>query len=200
MAIASMETPLKSLDPEPELQRVFCIQYPIQVGKQSVQALIDSGSEVNAMHPDFAKKLGLQVLSTNVGAQKIDGSKLDTFGMVIASFSVEDKKGRSRFFQEIFLFADISMYVALGVPFLTLSNVEIDFVGRHLQWRTYTAAEALPTTKRVELIGKKEFAAAALDPKNEAFIVHVASISRDSDFHPSRRAQIASYLSPIRIC
>lgn len=41
-------------------------------------ALIDSGSEVNAMHPAVRK--------TDVGTQKIDGSALETFGMVIAGF------------------------------------------------------------------------------------------------------------------
>ena len=43
------------------------------------------------------------------------------------------------------------------------------------------------------LIGKKEFAAAALDPEHEAFVVHVAALSFDSgdEVHPSRRAQIA---------
>ena len=35
---------------------------------------------------------------TNVRAQKIDGSALETFGMVIADFQVEDKGGRLRFF------------------------------------------------------------------------------------------------------
>ena len=36
---------------------------------------------------------------------------------------------------------------------------------------------AFPTTKRVELVGKKKFAATALDPEHEIFIVHIASIS-----------------------
>ena len=39
---------------------------------------------------------------TDVGAQKIDGSTLETFGMVLASFQVEDKLGRAQFFQETF--------------------------------------------------------------------------------------------------
>ena len=40
-----------------------------------------------------------------------------------------------------------------------------------------TPQEALPTTKRVELVGKKEFAAAALDPERETFVVYVASLT-----------------------
>ena len=76
------------------MQRVLCVYYPIWFKKKEVQALIDSGSEVNAMSPAYASKLGLKVHHTNVGAQKIDGSTLKTFGMVLASFQMEDKLGR----------------------------------------------------------------------------------------------------------
>ncbi len=76
-----------------------------------------------------------------------------------------------------------------------MSNADVDFQARDLQWRSYTTGDVLPTTRRVELIGKKEFAAAALDPEYEAFVVHVAALNISSDtggeVHPSRRAQIA---------
>ena len=101
------------------------------------------------MHPAYAAKLGLRVRETDFRAQKIDGSHLDTFGMVIAGFAVKDKLGKVRFFQEIFLLANISLEVVLVMPFLTLSSVDIRFADRELAWRTYTAAEALPTTRRV---------------------------------------------------
>ena len=81
--------------------RVPCIHYPVrfQEGQQQqVRALLDSGSEVNAMSPAYAKRLGLKTRKTNVGAQMIDGSALETFGMVIADFQVEDKSGKPRFF------------------------------------------------------------------------------------------------------
>lgn len=51
-----------------------------------VQAFIVLGSEMNVIHSGFAKKLGLKTQATNVRAQKIDLSKLDTFEIVIASF------------------------------------------------------------------------------------------------------------------
>ena len=60
------------------------------------------------------------------------------------------------------MLADTSMEVVLGTPFLTLSSADILFAERELVWRTYTAAEALSTTKRIEIIDKKEFTAAAL--------------------------------------
>ena len=49
------------------------------------------------------------------------------------------------------------------------------------------------TTKQVELIRKKEFVAAALDPEHEAFVVHIAAFSIDpgDEVHLSRRAQVA---------
>ena len=50
------------------------------------------------MSPAYAEKLGFKTWKTNVRAQKIDGSTLETFGMVIADFQVEDKGGRFRFF------------------------------------------------------------------------------------------------------
>ena len=50
------------------------------------------------MNPGYAKKVGLRIRQTDVGAQKIDGSHLDSFGMVIAGFSPQDKLGKVRFF------------------------------------------------------------------------------------------------------
>ena len=63
-----------------------------------MRALIDSGSEVNAMHPTYATKLGLRTRKINVGVEKINGSHLDTIGIVIADCLVKDKLGRVRFF------------------------------------------------------------------------------------------------------
>ena len=63
------------------------------------------------------------------------------------------------------------------MPFLTLSSANIDFLRWELRCRTYTTKKVFPTTKRVKLIGKKEFAATALDPEYETFVIHVASIS-----------------------
>ncbi len=79
------------------------------------------------------------------------------------------------------------------MPFLTMSNAGVNFQARNLQWRSYTTGDILPTTRQVELIGKKEFIATALNPEHEAFIVHIAALSVDSgnEMHPLRRTQIA---------
>ena len=110
------------------LDRVPCIHYSVQFRKDkgsTIWALIDSGSKVNAMTPAYTKQLDLQIQKTDVKAQKIDGSLLRTFRMIIAGFQVEDKLGRARFFQESFLLAEISMEVVLEMPFLALSNADI---------------------------------------------------------------------------
>lgn len=62
-----------------------------------------------------------------MNAQKIDDSKLETFGMVIALFQVDNKDEKSCFFEEIFLLAEISIDVAFRMFFLTLSNVQVNF-------------------------------------------------------------------------
>ena len=182
------------------LDRIPCIHYPVQFQKDkgaTIQALIDSGSKANAMIPASAKQLSFQVRKTDVGAQKIDGSSLKTFGMVIAGFQVKDKLDRARFFQKSFLLAETSMEVVLGMPFLTLSNANIQFAEKEPIWRSYTAAEALPTTKRIELIDKKEFAKATLDEESKTFVIHIAVLealveSAEMTIHLAQAAQIAA--------
>ena len=49
------------------------------------------------------------------------------------------------------------MEMVLRMPFFTFSNANIQFVEKEPIWRSYTAAEALSTTKQVKLIDKKEF-------------------------------------------
>ena len=192
--VLSTFTPVTEDSQGVTLERVPCIWYPVQFrkNKNNIQALIDSGSEVNAMNPAYTKKLGLRVRQTNVGAQKINGSHLNTFEMVIVGFSLQDKLGKIRFFQETFLVADITMEVILGMPFLTLSNADIRFAERELVWRTYSVAKALLMTQKIEIIDKKEFAAAALNEEDETFVVHMAAFSVGSNVHPSWEAQIAS--------
>ena len=186
------------------LARVLCIRYAINFGKKSVLALFDSSSEVNAVYPAFTKELGLPIRLTDVKVQKFDGIMLKTYEMVVAAFLVEDKANQVRFFKETFLVANISPEIVLGMPFLTLSSADVDFLGRELRWRTHSTEKAFPTTRRVELVSKKEFTAAALDPEYETYIVHVGLVSSDAlpsffplelDVHPSRRPQVSGLIA-----
>lgn len=88
------------------------------------------------------------------------------------------------------MFAKTRIEVVLEMPFLIFANADIRFAKRMLVWRSYTAAEALLTTKRVELIKKKEFVAAALNEDKKTFAVHVASSLKPANL--SRDAQITS--------
>ena len=51
-------------------------------------ALINSNSKANVMTAAFATRLGLSILLTGIGAQKIDGFTLKTYDMAIARFSI----------------------------------------------------------------------------------------------------------------
>ena len=109
------------------LAQVPCIRYPINFGKKSVSALLDSGSEVNSVHPAFTKELDLPIRPTDMEGQKIDGTMLETYGMVVAAFSIEDKANQVKFFKEIFLVANVSPEVVFGMRFFTLSSANVDF-------------------------------------------------------------------------
>ena len=63
--------------------------------------------------------------------------------------------------------------------------------------RTYTAADALPTTKKVEIIDKKEFAVAARNPDDKTFVVHVGTLAKPTimPIYFSSRAQVVSLTS-----
>ena len=49
----------------------------------------------------------------------------------------------------------------------------------------------MPTTKKVKLISKKEFATTAMNKNFETFLVHVASVIEIILIHLARKAQIA---------
>ena len=183
------------------LERVPCIWYLVRFCQKNdkdkdknVRSLIDSSSEVNAIHPTYATKLGLCARKIDVGAQKMDGSYLDIFKIVIVDCLVKNKLKRVQFFQEIFLLANISLEMILEILFFTLSKADIWFAERKLVWRTYTAAEALPMTKRVEIIDKREFAAAALNADNENFVVYIVVLVKSTTIliYSSCQAQVTT--------
>ena len=149
------------------------------------------------MHLAYSTKLGLCTEKIDVGVQKIDKSYLNTFGMVIVDCSVKNKLKRVQFFQETFWLANIGLKVVLGMPFLTLSKADIRFMEQELVWRTYTAAEALPTTRKVEIINKKKFAAAALNVDDKTFMVYIAALAEPiiMPIYPSCHTQVAALTS-----
>ncbi len=116
---------------EQELERIPCIWYS-NIFKDQTKVLLDPGSKVNAMSQVFADQLSLKIWKTNVRAQKIDSTTLETYRIVVSTFSMSDKDGKERFFEENFLLADVKLDIVLGIPFLTMSNADIDFQARDL--------------------------------------------------------------------
>ncbi len=115
-----------------ELERVPCIRYPVTF-KDQTKALLDSGSKVNVISQAFAQQLSLKICKTNIRAQKINSTTLETYKIVVSTFFVSNKYGRERFFEESFLLADVKSDIILGMPFLTMSNADVDFQARDLQ-------------------------------------------------------------------
>ena len=113
--------------------------------------------------------------------------------MVVFTFFVLDKDDKERFFKNSFLLTDVKPKIVLGILFPTMSNTDIDFQTRNLQWRSYIIGDVFPTTWEVELIGKKEFAATAFDPKHEAFVAYIAVfyVDLNNEMYLLRRAKIA---------
>ena len=157
--------------------------------------MIDSGSKVNAMTPAYVAKLGLRVKKTNIGTQKIDGSTLNTFEIVLDDFQRENKLDKARFFQETFLVANTTLEVIFMMFFYILSNAVIQFVEKKLTWKSYTTAEVLLTTKRIQLIDKKEFAKVVLDKNSKIFVMYIIFLDLALRVHLNREAQITSLLA-----
>lgn len=92
-----------------------------------MKILLYNGSKINVINLVYAQRLGLKILKANIEAQKIYGSALEIFGMVIANFQVDDKIDRPRLFQETFLLTNTKFKMILRIPFLKINNVNVLF-------------------------------------------------------------------------
>lgn len=111
----------------------------------------------------YIEKLGFQIQKTNIGTKKIDGTTLVIYGIIIANFFLQNKYDKDQFSEKTFLGTNISMRIVLGMPLVFLSNINIKFAEKKLEWRKYTTIKALLIKKKVELVNLKKFAAATLD-------------------------------------
>lgn len=88
---------------------------------------------------------------------------------------MEDK---DRFYEETFLLANTNMTVVLDIPFLSLSNININFTEGSLEKlnrRSYITRETLSVTSKRQQIDKYKFAKMALDENSETFMVCIAT-------------------------
>lgn len=116
-------------------------------------------------------------LRARFGTQRIDGSHLETFGMVIAVFRIQNKPRKT------------------GMSFFTLSIADLRFAVGKLVWMSNRVAEALPMTRREEIIDRKEFVAVGLNKDDETFVVNISAIMGATTkmiIHPLRAARTAS--------
>ena len=118
--------------------------------------MLDLKSEFNTISQAFAHQLDLKIPKTNVEVQKIDCTTFETYKIVVSTFFMSNKDGRKRFFEKSFLLADVKPNIVLKMPFLTMSNVDVNFQARDLQWKFYTTENVLPTIKQAKLIKKKK--------------------------------------------
>ncbi len=132
MAVSTTSMSMIRKTEEKILEWVACIWYFITF-KDQTDALLNLESKVNLISQAFVYQLGLNIRMTNVKAQKIDGTTLETYEMVVFTFFVSDKDSREKFFGGSFLLADVKPDMVLGRLFLIISNVDIDFHAQDLQ-------------------------------------------------------------------
>lgn len=63
--------------------------------------------------------------------------------MIIALFEIKDKKNKCEFFKEIFLLANLSIYMVLEILFLILNNIKINFQELELYWKISTIIQVV---------------------------------------------------------
>ena len=131
VAVLANSTIMTDKKIEEEFEWVPYIWYYV-IFKNLIEAWLDFGSKVNIMSQVFSQQLGLKICKTSIRAQKIDGTTLKIYKMVVSTLFMSDKDCRERFFKESFLLADVKTDVVLGIPFLIISNLDIDFQARDL--------------------------------------------------------------------
>ena len=93
----------------------------------------DSNIKLNTIYLIFAKKLGFFIRPTDVEVQKIDNTTLDIYKMIVVAFLMTDKANQVKFFEKIFLVANVSPKVVFGILFFILSSANIDFLDQKLR-------------------------------------------------------------------
>lgn len=98
--VASIKTIIKETNQV--LKHLSYIHYLISLNKDKVktQALINPGSEINTITLVYILKVGFKIYSTDIIASKIEGSALETFNIVLASFQFKNCLKRAYFFKK----------------------------------------------------------------------------------------------------
>ena len=62
----------------------------------------------------------------------MNDTTLTTYKMIVFTIFILNKDGRETFFEKSFLLAVVKPNIVLGIPFLTISNTNIDFQAQNL--------------------------------------------------------------------
>lgn len=88
---------------------------------------------------------------------------------------------------------DTSIDVVLKIPFYIFSNANVSFLDRELIWRIYSIVKALPNTKKVQIINRKEFVKIIWDPNKKNFVVYIATATSEMIIYSEYKAQITLF-------
>ena len=176
---------------------------PGEKGKLEFEAVMDPGAEVSLISKALAKQLGLEPSNVpSCEAVAIGNHPIKNYGVYFVQFEVQDENGVSRFFNDSFLGTDLEWGMTLGLPWMQLSEAKVDWeTGKIGPW-PLTIGSILSTTNRIEEIEPEELASAAIDEKEEVFVMFVRVLHDEEknmdSVHIERRAQIGSALAEIK--
>lgn len=88
----------------------------------------------------------------NIGSYKSDKSILNTFEIIITSFQILNKLKKVRYFQKIFLVANINIKIVFEIFFFIFSNININFTQKKLIWKIYSITKVLFIIKKILII------------------------------------------------
>ena len=115
-----------------DLEQVLYIRYPTTLREKFVSALLNSESEVNAIHPIFAKELGLWVRPGTLWdifrCRSAKNRRHNTRHLWNDIYNLlADGQGKSSQIQWMtFLLANVSPKVVFGMLFLTLTGANVN--------------------------------------------------------------------------
>lgn len=95
--------------------------------KDQTEVWLNFESKVNIISQAFTLLLGLKIWKTNVKVQKIDGTILKIYWMIVSIFSMLDKNGKKRLFEKSFVLANVKLDVVFEMFFFIMSNADINF-------------------------------------------------------------------------
>ena len=81
---------------------------------------------------------------------------LNIYKMVVASFWITNKANWVKFFEKIFMVANISLYIVFDMPFLTLGYANVDFLDQKFRYKIYITYKVFLTIIHIKLIEREK--------------------------------------------